>query len=135
MALCAIFPVRGTDFNNDGMSDYLLFNPITRQTAVWYLNNSALVSGTLAPTIPAGWNLIAEADFNSDSHPDYVLSNPTTRQTAIWYLTGNMKYPAVAMVPLCLPTGSLQLSRTSTGTATQILCFSVLLLVKRQYGI
>ena len=28
------------DFNLDGHPDYLLFNPSTRQTAIWYLNNN-----------------------------------------------------------------------------------------------
>jgi hypothetical protein len=42
------------DFNGDGKPDYVLYNAITRQTAIWYLNNSVLVSGASGPTLPPG---------------------------------------------------------------------------------
>jgi len=74
------------DFNRDGKNDYLLFNPSTRQSAIWYMNNNVRVSGAYGPTLPVGWTLIGTADFNSDGKPDFVLFNPSTRQTAIWYL-------------------------------------------------
>jgi plastocyanin len=77
-----------TDFNRDGKPDYLLYNPGTRQTAVWYLNNNVFIGGAFAPTLPVGWRVIDVADFNRDGHPDYALFNASTRQTAIWYLSG-----------------------------------------------
>ncbi len=77
-----------TDFNRDGKPDYLLYNPGTRQTAVWYLNNNVFIGGAFAPTLPVGWRVIDAADFNRDGHPDYALFNASTRQTAIWYLSG-----------------------------------------------
>ena len=76
------------DFNGDGHKDWVVSNPGTRQTAIWYLNNNVFVSGVFGPTLPAGWGLRGAADFNSDSHPDYGLFNSGTRQTAIWYLSG-----------------------------------------------
>jgi plastocyanin len=84
-------PVPGnptTDFNRDGKPDYLLYNPGTRQTAVWYLNNNVFIGGAFAPTLPVGWRVIDAADFNRDGRPDYALFNASTRQTAIWYLSG-----------------------------------------------
>jgi plastocyanin len=78
------------DFNGDGHRDFVVRNPATRQTAIWYLNNNVLISGVLGPTLPAGWGLRGAADFNSDSHPDYGLFNSATRQTAIWDLSGPM---------------------------------------------
>ncbi|MGH8102044.1 MAG: NF038122 family metalloprotease, partial [Chthoniobacterales bacterium] len=77
------------DFNRDGKPDYALYNGDTRQTAIWYLNNNAFVSGAYGPTLPAGWSLVAVGDFNGDGKPDFVLSNASTRQTAIWYLNNN----------------------------------------------
>src|SRR6476660_1708983 len=74
----------------DGHPDYVLYNAATRQTAIWHLNNSVLISGVLGPTLPAGWGLRGAADFNSDSHPDYGLVNSSNRQTAIWYLNKNV---------------------------------------------
>jgi hypothetical protein len=78
------------DFNGDGHPDFVVRNPATRQTAIWYLNNNVLISGMLGSTLPAGWGLRGAADFNSDSHPDYGLFNSATRQTAIWYLSEPM---------------------------------------------
>src|SRR6266567_1897166 len=77
-----------TDFNGDGKPDYLLYNVITRQTAIWYLNNNVHIGGALGPTLQVGWELAGVADFNRDGHPDYPLFNTSTRQTAIWYLAG-----------------------------------------------
>src|SRR5690349_19902439 len=76
------------DFNGDGKPDYVLYNAATRQTAIWYLNNNAFVSGAYGPTLPAGWGVRGVADFNGDSHPDYALFNSATHQTALWYLSG-----------------------------------------------
>jgi hypothetical protein len=76
------------DFNRDGKPDYLLYNPGTRQTAVWYLNNSAFIGWAFAPTLPVGSRVIDAADFNRDGHPDYALFNGSTGQTAIWYFSG-----------------------------------------------
>jgi plastocyanin len=77
-----------TDFNRDGKADYLLYNPGTRQTVVWYLNNNLFIGGAFAPTLPVGWRVIDVADFNRDGRPDYALFNASTRQSAIWYLSG-----------------------------------------------
>ena len=81
-------PTPRFDFNRDGKQDYLLYNPSTRQTAVWYLNNNVYIGGTYAPTLPVAWRVIDVADFNRDGRPDYALFNASTRQTAIWYLGG-----------------------------------------------
>jgi FG-GAP-like repeat len=76
------------DFNSDGHPDYVLRNPSTHQTAIWYLNNNVFIGGALGPSITAGWVLDGVADFNRDVHPDYALFNATTDQTAIWYMSG-----------------------------------------------
>jgi hypothetical protein len=75
----------------DGKPDYLGYNASALQTEAFYLNNSALISSGLGPTLPAGWRLVTMADFNADGHPDYLLFNPTTQQSQIWYLSGVTK--------------------------------------------
>ena len=78
------------DFNGDGHPDYVLYNLVTQQTAIWYLNNNVFLSDRYGPTLPAGWQLAGVADFNGDGKPDYALANFDTRQTAIWYLNNNV---------------------------------------------
>jgi hypothetical protein len=78
------------DFNGDSKPDYVLLNFITRQTAIWYMNNNIFVGGAYGPTLPSNWILVAVGDFNGDSKPDYVLFNFITRQTAIWYMNNNI---------------------------------------------
>src|SRR3989440_6052544 len=78
------------DFNQDGKPDYVLYNAVTHQTAVWYLNNNVFVSAAFGPTLPANWRVVGVADFNGDNKSDYLLFNSSTRQTAIWYLSGPM---------------------------------------------
>ncbi len=80
--------VPATDFNSDARPDFLLSNPITRQTAVWYMNNNIHFASNTGPTLPSGWSVASVADFNRDGHPDYLLFNSTTHETAVWYLVG-----------------------------------------------
>src|SRR4029077_5063226 len=76
------------DFNGDGHPDFVLFNPGTHQTAVWYMNNNVVIGEAFGPTLPDGWLLRAAADFNGDGHTDCALFNPDTGQTVIVYLSG-----------------------------------------------
>src|SRR5207249_4889357 len=79
-----------TDFNGDGKPDYLLYSPITGQTAIWYLNNEVLIGHAFGPTPWAGWSLAGVADFNGDGKPDYLLYSPITGQTVICYLNNEV---------------------------------------------
>gem|GEM_PF-2957171 len=91
------------DFNGDGFTDYLLFNPSTRRTAIWDLQGNAFLGGIFGPTLPAGWVVACVADVNLDGKPDYVLFNPSTRQTAVWFLN-NAAFMGGVYGPT-LPTG------------------------------
>ncbi len=82
------------DFNSDGHPDYVLRNPSTHQTAIWYLNNNIYQGGAFGPSITVGWILEGVADFNRDVHPDYALFNSTTDQTGIWYMSGPTRIAA-----------------------------------------
>jgi hypothetical protein len=54
------YELMGTaDFNSNGKPDDVLYNPGTRQTAFYYLNNNVYAGSALGPVLPAGWNLIA----------------------------------------------------------------------------
>jgi hypothetical protein len=51
--------VGAADFNGDGKSDYLFYNPSTRQTVIWYLNRFVLIGHAYGPTPWQGWSLVA----------------------------------------------------------------------------
>jgi hypothetical protein len=86
--IAPLMPV--TDFNRDARPDFLLNNPTTRQTAVWYMDNNVRIDAANGPTLPGGWTVVSVADFNNDGHPDYLLFNPATLHTVIWYMNNNI---------------------------------------------
>jgi FG-GAP-like repeat len=82
-----------SDFNQDGIPDYVLFNPSTRATAIWFLDsNNRFQRGAYGPVPPVGWTLAGVGDMNGDGMPDYVLLNPNTHQTALWYFNNNGQF-------------------------------------------
>ena len=84
----AITPPRA-DFNGDGKPDWVLTNPTTRQTAIWFMNDATLLSGALGPTLPPNWLLLDAAQFDSPTtSADFFLGNMSTLQTAVWYMSG-----------------------------------------------
>jgi hypothetical protein len=91
------------DFNGNGTTDYALFNPSTRQTAIYYLSGTVYVGSAFGPTIASGYDLRGSADFNGGGRPDYALYKATTRQTALYYLNNNV-YAGSAVGPT-LPAG------------------------------
>lgn len=111
------------DFNQDGKPDFLLFNPVTRRSAIWYLNNRTLVPPTRwGPTLPAGWSLDDLADFNHDGRPDYLLN--FDRVTALWYLQGNILMGS-AYGPTIIPGWSLPRPPCVFSIAPRIANFTV----------
>jgi hypothetical protein len=78
-----------TDLNGNGKPDFVLFNPITRRTAIWLMDNNVRTGNANGPTLSPDWSLVGVADFNRDGHPDFLLFNAATRLTTLWYLNGN----------------------------------------------
>jgi hypothetical protein len=76
------------DFDGDGSPDFVLQNPATHQTAIWYLSNNVWIGSAYGPTLPNDWGLRSATDFNGDGHSDYALFNSVTAETGIWYLSG-----------------------------------------------
>jgi hypothetical protein len=74
-------------FDWTGLTDYVLCNPGTRQTAVWYLNNNVFVRGAYGPTLSAGWGVAGMVQYFY-GEKDCALFNPITGQTVIAYLEG-----------------------------------------------
>jgi hypothetical protein len=56
------------DFDGDGNPDYALFNPSTRQTAIWYPSEVMFVGGVYKLTFANGYELKGAADFNRGAY-------------------------------------------------------------------
>lgn len=69
-------------------SQVLLFNSMTRESLIWFLNDYSFASQISGPLIPPGYLPVETGDFNADGRADMVLHNASTQQTAIWYLNG-----------------------------------------------
>ena len=82
----AASPVPPGDFNGDERTDYALFRPSDRKTAIWYLANPAFTGSSYGPTLPADWQVVDCGDFNDDAQSDYLLFNSITRRTATWFM-------------------------------------------------
>ncbi|WNG35563.1 VCBS repeat-containing protein [Archangium violaceum] len=81
--------VRGSgDFNRDGYSDVIWYNPGTRQVSVWHLRNNNVygVTDIATPSGSSEWDVRGVGDFNRDGDPDLLWYNPNTRQVSVWYL-------------------------------------------------
>ena len=51
--------VGAADFNGDAgdaRPDYVLFNPSTRGTTLWYVDNNVRIGTAFGPPLPAGWS-------------------------------------------------------------------------------
>jgi len=51
--------VGAADLDGNGRPDYVLYNPITRQTAIWYMDDNLHTASAVGPTLPVGWSLVA----------------------------------------------------------------------------
>jgi hypothetical protein len=87
------------DFNNEGTSDVLWFNPTTRDTDIWSLNNGKWAASSTIGLHPAGYQISGIGDFNKDGTSDVLWYNPMTRDTDIWLLN-NGKWAASSTIGL-----------------------------------
>lgn len=70
-------------------SHWILQNPMTHQTAIWWINDGIRVSAAVSRTLPVGWTLVDANDFGgATTSADFLLFNPSTRATSIWYMNG-----------------------------------------------
>jgi hypothetical protein len=87
------------DFNGDGRSDVLWFNPSTGQSSIWFMNGTATPPTVSVPSVPVGWAPVVTGDFNGDGKSDIFWRNASTGQTSVWLMNG-----ATYMVTYATPT-------------------------------
>src|SRR5207248_11103756 len=69
------------DFNQDGKPDYVLFNAVTHQTAVWYLDNNVFIGAAFGPALPANWKVVGVADFDGDGRDRKITRLNSSHRT------------------------------------------------------
>ena len=74
------------DFDHDGTSDVLWYNPATGGLDLWKMANGQWAGSVDLGTHPAGYQISGIGDFNKDGTSDVLWFNPATRDTDIWSL-------------------------------------------------
>jgi hypothetical protein len=74
------------DFNRDGTSDVLWYNPATSDTAVSLLRNGQVASGVDIGPHPIGYQIVGVGDFNRDGTTDVLWCDTSTTATDLWIL-------------------------------------------------
>ena len=80
------------DVNRDGKTDYLLFNPNTHFSVIWYLLGAPVSAARLGPRSRRDIPCRGDRFQQRARETDYALFNPAaTRGTALWYLNNNVR--------------------------------------------
>jgi hypothetical protein len=89
------------DFNGDGVSDLVLYNPSTGARQVWFIQNGARSGSATLNGASTTFQVVALGDFNADNHPDLVYQDLTvgTRSIVLCQATARVG-------TLALPAGS-----------------------------
>ena len=80
-------PGRPGDFNGDGISDLLWWDPTTGQLQIWFMAGGQVVSvsNPSQGRDLSSWLLMDTGDYNGDAIWDIMWRNPATGQVEIWY--------------------------------------------------
>lgn len=84
-------PVGNADFNADGTSDLVWYNPTTNGLDIWKLSNAAWAGSFDAGAHAASYQLAGFGDFNRDGTSDILWFNPTTGDVDLWKM-GNGQF-------------------------------------------
>jgi hypothetical protein len=73
------------DMNADGWPDLLWQNTDTGDIAVWYLQGTNLIDGSVIATVDRDWLVAGTADLNRDGWPEIVFQHRDGR-LATWFM-------------------------------------------------
>ena len=81
-------PGRAGDFNGDGITDLLWWDPDTNRITIWYMDNGSVkeVGEPLEGLEISQWLLIGIGDLNGDGVCDILWWSPETGEVLFWYL-------------------------------------------------
>lgn len=80
-------PAATGDFNHDGASDLLWFNPATGHAEQWMMANGQWAGSVDIGSHPAGYAPMASGDFNADGTSDVLWYNPANGNVDLWKIS------------------------------------------------
>jgi FG-GAP-like repeat len=89
-----------SDFNGDNIRDFVWFNTVTGESAIWYMQKGSTGLGNIIGSaslvylpnaqksfqVAQGWQLTAVENLLGDSRPEFLWEERGTGSTAIWQL-------------------------------------------------
>lgn len=75
-----------SDFNRDGLLDYLWRNRVSGMTLIWQMNTNGKTD-VMLPTVDPGWQIATLCDLNNDGESDIVWRH-STGFNVVWYMNG-----------------------------------------------
>lgn len=79
--------ITSTDFNGDGVADYLFGHAGSGRAYVWLMNGQSVATQT-GLTPGNGWRVAGASDFDGDGKADILWTNDTTGKQAVWKMNG-----------------------------------------------
>ena len=75
------------DFNRDGSSDVVWYNPTTNDIDVWLIKNAQWTGSVDLGTHPAGATAVGVGDFDHNGVSDIMWRNTSNGHIDSWMLT------------------------------------------------
>jgi hypothetical protein len=87
------------DFSGDGATDILWQNQATGEVAVWYMNESNLVSAQGISSLgDTRWKIVGTGDFHGDRKTDILWRHSSTGENLVWLMNGG-SYSSSSWLP------------------------------------
>jgi peptidyl-Asp metalloendopeptidase len=98
-------PIAVADFDGDGKSDILWYDPLSGGVAMWLMNGATPTAKfVIAQHSPSSWRPVSVGDINGDGKADIVWYDPSSGNSAIYFMSGGTRI------------GSASLSQHAVGT-------------------
>ena len=115
------------DFNRDGKADLVLRHMTNGQVAIWYMNQTNLVSGALVTSggvpisqLDFNYEIVGASDFDDDGQTDILWRHAISGHNFYWKMTNGNEYVINSKIPPERDQ-SWRMASQRTGNSDQIL--------------